>query len=77
MIKPNFFLNEDLAQCPPLARLLFAGLWCHADCDGRLEDRPRRIKVLVLLYDDCNPDALLHELHDRGFIVRYEVGGRK
>lgn len=74
-IKPGFFANEVLAECSPLARLLFAGLWCWADREGRIEDRPRRIKAEVLPYDDCDADALLSELHERGFIVRYEAAG--
>jgi hypothetical protein len=74
-IKPGFFSNELLAECSPLARLLFAGLWCWADRDGRLEDRPRRIKAEILPYDNCDADALLDELNERGFIVRYEVQG--
>ena len=45
-IKPGFFANENLAECDPLARLLFAGLWCLADREGRLEDRPKRIAAL-------------------------------
>ena len=44
-IKPGFFLNEELGVLPPLVRILFAGLWCIADRDGRLEDRPKRIKM--------------------------------
>jgi hypothetical protein len=49
-IKPGFFLNDELAECEPLARILFAGLWCIADREGRLEDRPKRIKAEVLPY---------------------------
>ena len=30
-IKPGFFTNDVLADCDPLARLLFAGLWTVAD----------------------------------------------
>ncbi|MFN9374496.1 MAG: hypothetical protein ACK6D3_21625 [Planctomycetaceae bacterium] len=75
-IKPGFFKNEDLAECSPLARLLFVGLWCEADRDGRLEDRPKRIKVELLPYDDCDVDRLLGELVTRGFIVRYEAEGK-
>lgn len=70
-IKPGFFTNEKLAEIEPLGRLLFAGLWCLADRDGRLEDRPKRIKHEVLGYDDCDVDQLLADLHDHGFIVRY------
>lgn len=72
-IKPGFFKNDALADCQPLARLLFAGLWCEADRAGRLEDRPKRIKAECLPYDDCDVDALLGELADHGFIIRYKV----
>lgn len=74
-IKPGFFSNDDLADCQPLARLLFIGLWCIADREGRMEDRPRRIRAEILPYDDCDIDALLDELQHHGFILRYEVGG--
>lgn len=73
-IKPSFFLNERLAEIPPLGRLLFQALWCMADRAGRMEDRPKRIKVEALPYDDCDIDALLWALSRRGFIERYAVG---
>lgn len=74
-IKPGFFTNDELAEIEPLGRLLFAGLWTIADREGRLEDRPKKIKIEVLPYDDCDCDKLLQELHNRGFIVRYLVNG--
>jgi len=74
-IKPGFFVDEYLAECQPLARILFAGLWTVADRDGRLEDRPKRIKVETLPYDECDVNALLDELAAHGFIVRYECDG--
>lgn len=73
-IKPGFFLNDQLAECDPLARILFAGLWTIADRAGRLDDRPRRIKAETLPYDDCDVDGLLDQLAARGFIRRYRVG---
>lgn len=76
-IKPGFFTNDVLAELPPLARLLFAGLWTLCDRSGRAEDRPKRIKAEVLAYDDCDCDALLQMLHDKGFIRRYEAGGTR
>lgn len=78
-IKPSFFLNEHLAELDPLARLLFIGLWCIADREGRLEDRPKRIKAEVLPYDSCNVEKLLEDLASGPdpFITRYEVGGNK
>lgn len=76
-IKPGFFLNDDLAEIEPLGRLLFAGLWTIADREGRLEDRPKKIKAAALPYDNCNVDMLLQSLYDRGFIIRYEIDGHK
>lgn len=74
-LKPGFFQNELLAECEPLARLLFQGLWLHCDREGRMEDRPRKIKVQILPFDDCDVDALLNTLAEKGFILRYEVDG--
>ncbi len=76
-LKPGFFKNEHLGDLQPEARLLFAGLWCWADRDGRLEDRPRRLKAEILPYDDCDVEGLLQQLADSpgGFIVRYEIDG--
>jgi hypothetical protein len=76
-IKPGFFKNETLAECSPVARLLFAGLWCLADRAGRLEDRPKRIRAEVLPYDDGCVDEMLDELHRAGFILRYQVGQQR
>lgn len=76
-VKPGFFTNDLLAEVDPLGRLLFIGLWCLADRDGRLEDRPKRIKAEILPYDDVDVEALLHDLGSRGFIQRYEVNGQR
>lgn len=76
-IKPGFFKNEELAECEPLARLLYAGLWTEADREGRLEDRPKRIKAEVLPYDNCDIEGLLGQLASWGFILRYEVSGHR
>lgn len=70
-------MNDKLAEVDPLGRILFAGLWCIADREGRLEDRPKRIKAEVLPYDDCDVDELLNQLAEREFIIRYEVDGEK
>lgn len=72
-LKPSFFKNEVLAECEPLARLLFAGLWTLADREGRLEDRPKKIKAEVIPYDNCDCDAMLSQLAEHGFIIRYRV----
>lgn len=74
-LRPGFFKNENLGECQPLARLLFAGLWVHADREGRLEDRPKRLRLEILPYDNCDLNELLSELEHFKFIQRYEVGG--
>ena len=73
-IKPDFFMDDGLADLPPLTRILFAGLWTLSDSEGRLQDAPRRIRALVLPYDDCDVDAMLTALHPK-FIRRYVVNG--
>jgi hypothetical protein len=72
-IKPSFFKNEVLASCSPHARLMFIGLWGLADREGRLEDRPLRIKAEVLPYENQDIEKLLSELSERGFILRYQT----
>ncbi len=74
-LKPGFFKNEDLATADPLGRILFAGLWCMADRKGRLEDRPQRIKVEILPYDNCDIEQLLSALNQKHFINRYSMNG--
>ncbi|HGL4641597.1 TPA: hypothetical protein ACKFAW_004883, partial [Enterobacter hormaechei] len=67
--------NEDLAELDPLARLLFIYLWMLADREGRLEDRPKRIKAEALPYDNVDADLMLDDLAKAGFIHRYEAAG--
>lgn len=74
-LKPSFFKNEDLADLHPLTRLMFQAMWCVADRNGRLEDRPRRIKIECLPYDDHSIEDALAELAAGSFIDRYEVDG--
>lgn len=74
-IKPSFFKNEILGVADPILSLLFASLWTLADRDGRLEDRPLRIKAETFPYRDI-PDfnGYLTQLEQHGFIDRYKVG---
>lgn len=71
-IKPGLYKNEDLAECSVWARYIWPGLWMLADREGRLEDRPKRIKAELLPFDNADMDKLLQELHDGGFLVRYQ-----
>lgn len=74
-IKPGFFENEELAQLPFEARLLFAGLWCYADREGRFEWRVKRIKALLFPYDEMSLDVItchLMSLHAMTLILQYK-----
>lgn len=77
LIKPGFFANEALAEFGPWVRLLFAGLWTLADREGRIEDRPRRIKGALFPYDDVDVEEGLASLAAGGFIVRYSADGER
>ncbi|MDD0842111.1 hypothetical protein [Pseudomonas sp. Gutcm_11s] len=74
-IKPSFFKNELLAELPPFDRLLFIGLWCLADREGRVEDRPKRIKMELFPCDEYQVEQGLIALEQAGFIERYAVAG--
>lgn len=74
-IKPGFFKNYDLADAGPYAQLLFSGLWCMADKEGRMEDKPRLIKAEIFPYYDVDVNGELTKLERLGFICRYQVGG--
>lgn len=60
-----------------VTRLLFIGLWTVADRDGRLEDKPKKIKMAVFPADSVDVDACLSELQTSGFLLRYEVDGSR
>jgi hypothetical protein len=84
-LKPEFFKDEDLATLPFEARMLFEGLWCYADREGRLEDRPKYLKAEIFPYDNVDIEKLLKTLanpnipdrEDKIFIRRYIIDGKK
>lgn len=76
-IKPGFFKNEDLAELSADVRLLFIGLWTLADREGRLEDRPKRIKGELFPFEMSDVDSMLTQLQTSGFVIRYEVSGSR
>lgn len=77
-IKPGLFKNEVLGVADPLYTLLFEGLWVLADREGRLEDRPIRIKGELFPYrDGLDVEAMLGWLVENGFIQRYAVSGKR
>lgn len=73
-IKPSLFTNEILGVADPLYTLLFEGLWLLSDKEGRLEDRPLRIKAEIFPYRNIDVDPMLNWLQENDFIIRYTYG---
>lgn len=74
-VRPEFFSDPIVAQMSMGARLLFIGLWCHVDDDGRGEYLPKRIEGDVFPLDDVPFDVLWSELELLGRVVRYVANG--
>ena len=77
MIRIGFYQNEVVGKLSPLAALLLPGLWQLADREGRLENRPDRIKAMLFPYrDKADITKLLKELSETTppFISFYEGG---
>lgn len=63
-IKPDFWVDDVMADLHPIDRLLYIGLWNFVDDEGYIEYKPRRIKMQVFPGNDYDVDAaLLHLLH--------------
>ena len=80
-VKPEFFTHDglfDLELSSKLpVRISFAGLWCHADREGRFEWKPKQLKLGILPYDHVDFSQVLEVLASGGFIEKYEVDGRE
>jgi hypothetical protein len=72
-VRLSTFQCDRLAECDPIARLLYVALHCLADAEGRLDDRPAAIKAAVLPFDAVDAEGLLGQLASRCLIDR--VGG--
>lgn len=73
-IKHSFFTNDDLADLEPIERLAFIGLWTLADYRGNLEYKAKKIKAMILPYDNCDMDKIAINLDKSGFIRMYSDG---
>jgi hypothetical protein len=82
-LKPDFFKDEDIKELPFEARLFYQGLWIQADREGRGEDRPERLKIEIMPYDDVDAEQIMQLLAQqkkngkRPFIIRYEIDGER
>jgi hypothetical protein len=78
-VKPEFFRHEgiqDMAQrLGPHVMLVFSGIWCLADREGRFEWRPRQMKLDILPFLDFDMSAAMDALAEAKFLRKYSVGG--
>jgi len=76
-IKPGFWRNEQLVEQPFQTRLLFIGLWNLADREGRVENRPKKIKLEIFPADDVDISLEITRLSEAGLVKVYEADGVK
>lgn len=75
-IKPEFFSSEQVAECSPIARLLFIGMWCFCDDGGVHPASPKALKMRVFPGDDLTADnvsTLVGELLKIGLLEAFEA----
>lgn len=70
-VKPEFFTSDDICGLSAYARLLYIGLWCEADREGRMEWKPRSFKRRYLPDDNVDINELCAELTKAGLVVLY------
>lgn len=73
-LRPEFFADGRMAQLSPMARILYMGLWCIADDEGRGRFHPKSIEGEVFPHETVDIRTLLTELIEMGRIVTYDVG---
>ena len=73
-VKPEFFTSEDIISLSPLARLLYIGMWCEADREGRFAWKPNTLKLRYLPADNIEIYSLCDEIVSAGLVVTYGDG---
>ncbi len=77
LIKPEFWTNDQLAECSFGARLLFIGLLNFADDNGLMQKRFKKIKMSIFSGDNVNVENFIKELSDWELIKIYKVDGQE
>ena len=75
-VRPEFFTDSKMVQLSHSARLLYVGLWCYVDDEGRGEYLPKRIEGEIFPLEDVGFAGLWTELEGLGRVVRYRVEGQ-
>lgn len=76
IIHPGLATNDELAEASIEARYLAALLPCHCDREGRIENRPKRISILIFPYDkNIKIVELINQLLEVGYLDSYTADG--
>ena len=75
-IKPEFWTDERVGECSPMARLVFIASWNFSDDHGGLDRSAKQLKAQAFPYDDIDTEPLIQELIGAGLFVEYVVAGR-
>lgn len=76
MLDPEIWRNPDFATLSLLAKLLFIGIFSHADDEGRLEAEPVGLKIKIFpanSQDITQIGEAIKELQSKQMIELYEV----
>jgi hypothetical protein len=73
-VKPEFFTSEDIISLSPFARLLYIGMWCEADREGRFAWKPNTLKLRYFPADNIEIYSLCDEIVAAGLVVTYGDG---
>ena len=78
-IKPEFWSDEQVMECSPMARLMFIGIWNFCDDAGNHPLSEKTIKALVFPGDSIDSASirrLLVELSSNALLRFYECSGK-
>lgn len=78
VINPEFFLDEELAEISPHARLFYIGSWqiCD-DIHNTFPYRPKWLKAQIFPYENVDVDQIIGEIIKLGKYVPFELNGEK
>jgi hypothetical protein len=72
MLNPEFWLDEEVSELTPHARLLYMGLWGICDDNyATLPDKPEWIRAQIFPYENTDTRPLLVELSKIGKIIKF------
>lgn len=76
-IKPEFWQDEELAQCSPHARLFAIAILQLCDSEGRFKWINMQIHAHAFPYEPkINVEKLAGELQGIGYMTKYEINGK-